>query len=103
MAIVESVGTVDGKPAKVRYDSERHQTHVYWGGLGCPDGTGHNHATILDASPNEFHYLRVGNELVINHGYKPGSTESRRQDTKFYLAKILADAWRRNKKWWGIG
>lgn len=74
------MGTVDGKPAKVVYHPERRQTHVFWGGRGAPDGPGHNHGTIQDASPDEFHFLRVDGRIVVNQSYNPQSKSKFQRD-----------------------
>lgn len=71
MPTIESHGTVDGQPAKVVYHPDRRQTHVFWGGRGKPDGAGHNHGTIQDASPDEFHFLRQNGRIVVNQSYNP--------------------------------
>lgn len=79
MAGIESRGTVDGMPAKVVYHPDRKQTALFWGGLGRPDGPGHNHATIQDANPDAFHFLRVAGKIVVNQSYNPAAKQSRFQ------------------------
>jgi hypothetical protein len=93
-----SHGTVDGQPAKIVYHPGRRQTHVYWGGLGKPDGIGRNHAVIQDANPDAFHYLRVGSELIVDQSYKPNDRGARRRKAGFDLAATL----RKVLGWYGL-
>lgn len=58
---------MDGKPAKIVILPERGQTHIYWGGVGKPDGPNHNHAVVQHSNPHNIHYLREGGKIVVDH------------------------------------
>jgi hypothetical protein len=68
---ITSNGTMDGKPAKIIYDPDRRQTTIYWNGRGRSDGSFHDHATIQDSSPNEFHFMRLNGRVVVNQSCNP--------------------------------
>ena len=97
MPTITSAGSVDGHPAKVVYDPQRKQTQLFWGGRGVPDGPGHNHATIQDSSPDEFHFLRVNGGIVVNQSYDPKSTSKFQRDlqSRGGWGGMLADAFRK--------
>ncbi|MEO7617275.1 MAG: hypothetical protein ABIS59_00360 [Candidatus Saccharibacteria bacterium] len=80
MPTVTDWGTMDGQPAKIVYNPDRKQTHIYWGGRGTPDGDGHNHATVQDSNPDAMHYLRVNGKVVVNQNYNPQSKSRFQQD-----------------------
>ena len=102
VASITSQGTVDGQPAKVIYYPDRRQTVLYWGGRGKPDGTGHNHATINDSSPDEFHYLRVNGRIVVDQSYNPQSKSAfqRGIEAQGGWLNMLREATRKALRFW---
>lgn len=80
MASVTDYGTIDGQLAKIVYHPDRKQTQIFWGGRGKPDGTGHNHATILDSNPDAMHFMRVNGRVVVNQSYNPQSQSRFQRD-----------------------
>src|ERR1700733_5104444 len=105
MPTITSAGTVDGKPAKVVYHSERRQTHVFWGGRGKPDGPGHNHGTIQDSNPDTFHFLEVNGRVIVNQSYNQQSKSRFQRDIEArggWLG-ILRESWYRALRMYGIG
>ena len=91
----DKLGTVDGQPAIIRYDADQRKSHVFWGGIDGPLGIGHNHATVLDSSPDEFHFLRVGKDLVVHQGYNPKKDGHRRQRAGHDIAGIFGESLRK--------
>ena len=102
MASTISQGTMDGQPAKVVYYPERKQTMIYWGGVGKPDGFGHNHATILDANPDAIHFMRVNGQVVVNQGYNPNNPLHRRNQAAGAIVRFLRDAPDTVRRHWRI-
>jgi hypothetical protein len=96
---------VDGKPAKVVHNSDRKQTHVYWGGRGQPDGDGHNHATIQDASPDRFHFLEINGRVIVNQSFNPADKSHFQRDIEARggWIGIFRDSLRRALRMYGIG
>lgn len=105
MSPVTSNGTIDGQPAKVVYDSGRRQTHIYWGGVGKPDGPGHNHATVQDSNPDAFHFMRQGGRVVVNQSYNPQSKSrfQRDLDARGGWGGLFLESLRRAMRMWGWG
>jgi hypothetical protein len=103
MSKIEEYGTIDGTPAKIVRTPARQQMHIYWGGMGEPDGPGHNHMTIQDSNPDAVHFLRENGKIVVNHNYKPDNLGSRRQHAAQSIGQILLESWRRALRMYGIG
>jgi hypothetical protein len=92
-------GTFDGQPAVIKHNPDKKMTDIYWGGAGrLRAGIGHNHATVRDANPDAFHFMRVRGRVVVNSGFKPhnpGSVRAMREnEAAANIAGILRKALR---------
>jgi hypothetical protein len=93
------MGTIDGKPAKIRYLPDNHKTEIFWGGIGKPDGFGKNHAVIYDAEPDAVVFLRQNGRIIVDTS-APSHDEARRREATNIIANALRFAWRVNRRWW---
>ena len=70
-------------------------------------GPGHNHATIRDAKPDAFDFMRVGGKIVVNQGYDPSNPRSverqRKNEAAVNVAMILRKALHDAIRWNTMG
>lgn len=56
-------GEFEGQEAKINTSDNGRRMDIYYGGDGAPDGTGHNHATVING---QIRYLRENGETLID-------------------------------------